>query len=441
MAIVEVVKYNGPPNVFVWKYPSEELGTWTQLIVNESQEAILFKGGKALDVFPSGRHTLETANIPILNKIVNLPFGGRSPFTAEVWYVNRLSKLDVKWGTASPIQIQDPKYGVFVPIRANGMFGIQIEDSKKFLVKLVGTAPGFDEQSIIKYFRGLYITKVKDAIASYVVKKAISILEINAYIDELSAHMKSRIEPEMADYGVKLASFYVNEISTPEDDPAIQKLKAALAKKAEMNIIGYSYQQERSFNTMDSAVQNDSLGAAPFMGAGMGIGMGVGVGGAMAGSMSGLAQQISISNTPAQVECPQCHASVPQEQRFCGFCGYDMQKSPTRASELKEEKIIAKCSNCGAVINNAKFCPECGKKINPCPECGSDLPDGATFCSVCNYELPKKCPKCGVILPKGTNFCPECGEAIAKRCPECGELIDGTPKFCPNCGKNLRLFQ
>lgn len=241
MAIVEVIKYNGPPDLLAWKYPSEELGTWTQLIVNESQEAVLYKGGKALDVFQSGRHTLDTANIPILNKLINLPFGGRSPFTAEVWYINRVFSLDVKWGTATPIQIQDPKYQIFCPIRANGMFGLQIEDSKKFLVKLVGTMPSFDRQTMIKYFRGLYITKVKDSISSYVVKKHISILEINAYIDELSLHMKQRIEPEMAEYGIKLANFYVNDISIPEEDPAVKKLKAALAKKAEMNIIGYSY--------------------------------------------------------------------------------------------------------------------------------------------------------------------------------------------------------
>lgn len=118
MAIVEVIKYNGGPNVFAWKYPSEELGTWTQLIVSEAQEAILFKSGKALDVFGSGRHTLDTANIPILNKIINLPFGGRSPFTAEVWYVNKIHSLDIKWGTSSPIQIQDPKYSVFIPVRS-----------------------------------------------------------------------------------------------------------------------------------------------------------------------------------------------------------------------------------------------------------------------------------------------------------------------------------
>lgn len=438
MAIVEVIKYNGPPNVFAWKYPSEELGTWTQLIVNESQEAILFKGGKALDVFPSGRHTLDTNNIPILNKIVNLPFGGRSPFTAEVWYVNKRFKLDIKWGTASPIQIQDPKYGVFVPIRSNGMFGIQIEDAKQFLIKLVGTATGFDEQSIIRYFRGLYITKVKDAIAAYVVKKSISVLEINAYIDELSEHMKSRIEPEMAGYGIKLASFYVNEISTPEDDPAVKKLKDALAKKAEMNIIGYSYQQERSFDTMDTAVKNDSLGAAPFMGAGMGIGMGVGVGGGMVGSMSNLAKQTAIPDTNSHAECPQCHAQVPQGQRFCGSCGFDMQKPLDDASRKNGEKKAAKCSNCGTVINGSKFCPECGRKLNPCPECGSDIPEGAASCPECGYELPKICPKCGAAVSKGTKFCPECGEALAKRCPKCGQSIDGDPKFCPDCGEKLR---
>ena len=209
MAIVEVVKYNGSPDVFAWKYPSEELGTWTQLIVNESQEAILFKGGKALDVFQSGRHTLETANIPILNKIINLPFGGRSPFTAEVWYINKVNSLDIKWGTASPIQLQDPKYSVFIPVRAFGQFGIRIENSKQFLVKLVGTLSVFDKTNILKYFRGLYLTKVKDAISSYLVHKQISIMEINAYIEELSTYLQEKMQPVLEEYGIKTEYFKV----------------------------------------------------------------------------------------------------------------------------------------------------------------------------------------------------------------------------------------
>ena len=176
MAIVDVVQYHGTPDIFAWRYPSNELGTWTQLIVNESQEAILVKGGQICDVFTAGRHTLSTGNIPILNKIINLPFGGRSPFTAEVWFINRVFSLDIKWGTASPIQLQDPKYKIFAPVRAFGQFGIQIEDSKKFLVKLVGTMPFFNTKTLTDYFKGLYVTRVKDRLSSCLVESKISIL-------------------------------------------------------------------------------------------------------------------------------------------------------------------------------------------------------------------------------------------------------------------------
>lgn len=437
MAIVEVIKYNGGPDVFAWKYPSEELGTWTQLIVNESQEAILFKGGKALDIFESGRHTLETANIPILNKIVNLPFGGRSPFTAEVWYINKVFSLDIKWGTATPIQIQDPKYGVFVPIRSNGMFGIQIQDSKKFLVKLVGTMPYFDKQSLIKYFRGLYITKVKDSISSYVVHKQISILELNAYIDELSTYMKERIEPAMAEYGIKLANFYVNDISIPEDDPAVAKLKDALAKKAEMNIIGYSYQQERSFDTLEGAATNPGSNSASLMGAGMGLGMGVGLGGAVGNAFGSVAQEITPGNSDFK-QCPKCHAKMLKEQRFCGSCGFDIIQEDEKPSKDNSKPAKIVCIACGAELNGkSKFCPECGKKYNPCPECGADMEENAETCPVCGYDLPKVCPKCGAEIPKNVKFCPECGESLVEHCPKCNAIIEGTPKFCPECGEKL----
>lgn len=171
MALIDVVKYDGTPNVFAWKYPNCELGTWTQLIVNETQEAVLYKGGQSLDLFGPGRHTLSTANIPLLSKLIHLPFGGKSPFTAEVWYVNKVNVLDIKWGTPTPIQLQDPKYNVFIPIRAFGQFGIRIKDTKMFLNRLVGTLPTFQTEEILKYFRGVYLTKVKDDISGYLIKK------------------------------------------------------------------------------------------------------------------------------------------------------------------------------------------------------------------------------------------------------------------------------
>lgn len=434
MAIVEVIKYSGGPDTFAWKYPSEELGTWTQLIVNESQEAVLYKGGKALDVFQSGRHTLDTANIPFLNKIINLPFGGRSPFTAEVWFVNKAYNLDIKWGTPSPIQIQDPKYGVFIPVRSNGAFGIQIDDSKKFLVKLVGTVPNFDKNGIIKYFRSLYITKVKDTISAYLIHKQISVLEINAYIDELSSYMKERIEPVMQDYGIALATFYVNDISVPEEDPAVQKLKDALSKRAEMNIIGYSYQQERSFDTLEGAAKNTGSTASPLMGAGIGLGVGLGMGKSVGHGFGGIAQEMTLSSDSGTKECPGCHSVIPAAQRFCGTCGFDT----TSTAGKKQEKVKTVCSSCGAPIaKKQKFCPECGKKLNPCPKCGNDLPDGSKSCPACGYELPVVCPQCGASVSPGAKFCPECGAMLAKHCPDCNAVIEGSPKFCPECGRKL----
>ncbi len=432
MAIVEVVKYNGNPDVFAWKYPSEELGTWTQLIVNESQEALLYKGGQALDLFTAGRHTLETANIPILNKIVNLPFGGRSPFTAEVWYINKAYSLDIKWGTPTPIQLQDPKYKVFIPLRSFGQFGIQIEDARKFLVKLVGTLPVFDKESILKYFRGLYLTKVKDSISSYLIKKQISVLEINAYLDELSEHLKERMMPTLEEYGIKLVNFYVNDINVPEDDTAVKKLKDALAKRAEMDIVGYSYVQERSFDTLEGAATNPGSGQAGLMGAGIGLGMGVGIGGSFGQQMGGIAQGV---NTKEMKKCPKCNLDMDVDKRFCSSCGFDTHVKAD--AKKNSDKVV--CSNCGyEYFRNVKFCPECGDSYNPCSFCGADLKEGATTCNVCGKELPSPCPKCGFLLSnKNVKFCPECGESLVKKCSDCGTKIDGSPKFCPECGNKL----
>lgn len=434
MTIVEVVKYNGGPDVFAWKYPSEELGTWTQLIVNESQEAILVKGGKVFDIFCSGRYTLETANIPILNNIINLPFGGKSPFTAEVWYINKGYSLDIKWGTPTPVQIQDPKYGIFAPVRSNGAFGIHISDSKKFLIKLVATLPTFDAKAVTKYFRSLYVTKVKDAISTYLVHKQISILEINAYLDELSLHMKSRIQPIMDEYGIELVSFYVNEISVPEEDTAVKKLKDALAKRAEMNIIGYSYQQERSFDTLEGAAKNAGSAAAPFTGAGMGLGMGFGMGQGIGTGFGSMAQEIQV-NIPKEATkaCPKCHARIPQTQRFCGNCGFDTEKKP---ESPKEASIV--CSACGGTITkNTKFCSECGRKIHHCPNCGNDMADSSTKCDSCGYVKPQQCPNCGFEISSKSKFCPECGHVLIKVCPKCNSPIEEDEKFCPECGERL----
>lgn len=377
MAIVEVVKYNGKPNVMAWKYPSEELGTWTQVVVNETQEVVFVKEGKVLDILGPGRHTLSTENIPLLSKIINLPFGGKSPFTAEIWYINKIFALDVKWGTAPAIQLQDPKYKVFVPVTAFGQFGIKVDDSKKFLTKLVGTLPSFDHDVMVKYFRGLLVSNAKNVISGYLVNKNISILEINAYISEISEELEKKLKPELEKYGIELVNFYVTSIEAPEDDSAVIKLKEALSKRAEMDIVGYDYNTARSFDTLESAAKNEGSGAN-LMGAGIGLGMGLGVGGQFGSQMSSVSSKID-----------------------------------TTGGKKTTEKI--KCNKCGSEVDeNQKFCPECGEKIgNFCKECGAKL------------------------ARKGQKFCPECGASQVFICPKCKKKIDEKSKFCPECGEKL----
>ncbi|QWD80518.1 SPFH domain-containing protein [Polynucleobacter sp. MWH-Spelu-300-X4] len=309
MAIIDVVKWDeethrnqainkaqGKPilpmdQVYAWKFDSTELSTWTQLIVHESQEAVVFRGGAMDGPFGPGRHVLKTENLPVIGKLLNLPFG-RSPFTAEVWYTNRAIPLDVQWGTREPIRIQDSKYGIVIPVSAHGQYAVQIENSRKFLVKLVGTMSEFNKEKLKDYFRGLILTIAKTTIAKKMGgNTGLSVLEIATQLTDISDAIKAELNDQLEDFGLKLVNFFVSHIDVNEDDPSIKKLREALAKKAEMDIVGFNYQQERSFNAMEGAAgytgaqgntmnqfQNrpadGNIGASMI---GLGVGMGVGV--------------------------------------------------------------------------------------------------------------------------------------------------------------------
>lgn len=436
MAIIDVVKYDGNPDVFAWRFPNQELATWTQLVVNQSQEAVLYKNGAALDLFGPGRHTLSTANIPFLNNIINLPFGGKSPFAAEVWFVNRVNALDVKWGTSTPIQLQDPKYNIIVPVRAFGQMGIKISDSRKFLVKLVGTLPFFDVSALVRYFRSLLMMNFNTILASYLVKQKISILEINAYIGEMAKHVETSIAEVMSDYGITVLNFYVNAVNVPEDDQSVQRLRTALARKAEMDIIGYTYQQERTFDTLEGAATNEGSASAGVMGAGLGLGMGVGVGGAFGDKMSILTRSMSASFTSPSSEdqtCPACRKVNAPGAGFCSGCGGRLGGA---APERQASAIP--CSSCGKPLDpKHKFCAHCGDRYNACPKCGADNPEHVAVCVGCNAALPRPCPTCGEQVAGGAKFCPGCGGNVSQQCSSCGHEATPGQKFCLNCGHAL----
>lgn len=305
MALIDVVKWDDHGDLIVWKYPESELSTATQLIVNESQQAFLFKGGACFDVFGAGRHTLGTANIPLLNHVVNLPFGGTSPFAAEVWFVNQTTALDIKWGTRSPIPLEDPKYEIVVPVRAFGQFGLEIVDGAKVIKKLVGTTPDFSRETLAQHFQGLLISHLKTAVAKAMVQEGIGILELSTQLLVLAEKVQLALEPEFAEYGVKFKSFTIMSLNVPDNDESYVMLKRAKANAARRRVEGISYEQERSFGVMESAARNEGGGVmGGMLGAGMGAGLGVGLGAQAAQTMNHL-------NTGAAPQDGQPSAATP----------------------------------------------------------------------------------------------------------------------------------
>lgn len=355
MAIIDRVKYDGPPYVLVWRAPGDNLSWGTQVIVNQSQEAIFYKGGQALDVLPPGTHTLKTANIPLLRGLIAAPFGGETPFAAEIYYINKAVNLDVKWGTTNPIPVQDPKFNVFLPVRAFGQFGVQVADSRAFVTQIVGTLGEFSTDNLNNYFRGVLLTRAKDYIASAIVKQKINVLEISAHLQEMSEAIGKSLEADFARFGVRLVNFFLNSVDVPADDDTVIRLKKALADRAEMDILGTGYNTKRTFDTLEKAAGNEGGNAGAGIGLGLGLGAGVGAGNLLGGMMSQVNPASAAAAPPAMVArpagqtCPACKAEVAAGARFCAQCGQQMG--------------AAKCAKCQAELApGARFCSSCGEK-------------------------------------------------------------------------------
>lgn len=317
MATIDVLSWNPAPRVFAYRYPDCELSYKSQLIVSESQEAILVKEGIFYGPIEPGRHTLETKNFPFLTKLSSaLVSNSKSPYTAEVWFIQKSVPLDIKWGTPDPILIEDPKYHIALPVRAFGQYGMRVVDSCRFLAMLSGRLPAFTEKTISGYFKGIVVTRVKNAIATIMGDGHCSLLNIGTKLDEISASLEKKISEDLAGYGLELKLFTVNSISTDEADPSVAQLKKALAKKAEMDIIGYSYTQERSFDTLQAAAGNEGT-AGTVIGAGVGMGMGVGIGTPIGNAMATLSKNISTEGK----FCSKCGSQIQPGAVFCSACG------------------------------------------------------------------------------------------------------------------------
>ena len=305
MALIDVIKCPMEDDDLCLKFPSEDLRMGSQLIVYPSQVALFVKGGQIFDEFLPGTYTLQTSNIPLLNKIINLPFGGETPFKAEVWFINLTSKLDMKWGTPTPIQLEDPKYNIIIPVRAFGQYGLKVNDPQLFLKTLIGNMPSFSAEKVDTYFKGKLLSQLSVAIANKMTCDDISILEINSHLMDLSEYCNESINQYFKKYGLELQDFSIISINVPQDDPSIIKLKEAKDLAARLKITGRDiYQMERSFDVLEGAANNQAIGGQM-----VGVGMGVGVGASIGAQVGAVAGNVMNTN-------PMAPPSIPQQMYY-----------------------------------------------------------------------------------------------------------------------------
>lgn len=297
MALIDVVRCETLEGELCYKFPSEDLKLGTQLVVYPTQTALFVKGGVVCDVFTNGTYTIKTENIPLLNKIINLPFGGDTPFTAEVWFINGVSKLDIPWGTPQPIQIEDPKYKIIVPVRAYGQYGLKVKDPRKFLETLIGNMQSISTEKIDQYYKGRIVTSLNSIIAQRIIENQISILDINTQLLTLSEECNTLLNNQFDKYGVEIVEFSVMSITVPQDDVSVIKLKEAKDIAARLSITGRDvYQMQRSFDILEKAASNEGIGGQMMaMGAGLGAGLGVG------SSMGDIVSNSINTNTPPPI--------------------------------------------------------------------------------------------------------------------------------------------
>ena len=273
MAIIDVLKYEGPNDVLVWKWHSDsndsrenELRLGTQVIVNESQEACFYKGGELLDILGPGTHKLTTKNIPILASIVGLLYGGDSPFSAEVFYVNKAVSLNTKFGL-SPFNVMEQTFKVPLPVTCRGSYAVQVKDARLFLTKMIGTTKEFGTNELTEFFRGVISEKVKTAILQISREQKISPLELEGILIEVGDAVKHILQRHLEDFGLDLVLFNVEAIPVISDNTAVQSIiekyqelmaddleeRLRLARRAENLEV---YKVERSFDTTEKAAEN-----------------------------------------------------------------------------------------------------------------------------------------------------------------------------------------
>ena len=487
--LASIIKYEGDNETLVWKHPIEDFNFGSQLIVHESQEAIFFRDGQALDLFGAGRYTLQTQQLPLLEKIYKLPTDTEGAFHSEVYFVNLATQMGVKWCTDSKVRLFYHASGLHIELGASGEFNIRVTNSRKLLLKVVGTTGGLGQEQLLGigngkgFFRSMVMTQVKSYLAQTIKENAINILEIDEHLMALSTALRERINAALDEYGLTMPEFYVSRIVTPDDDPNFRRMKEQYAEQ-------YLLVRQEGIRKAEAEAAADRKAVEAQTSARMKI---IGA--------QGEAEALKIQK---QAEAEAYRMQAEAEAAEMRMKGYTYQQETSRQVGMEAMKnglgggtnaagalgdlaglgvslgamgsvigmtkdalnpMTQDAAQMGAAVGAAVAvgwdCPVCGHKnitTNFCPDCGGKKPEAKTgwdcaqcgtkniqskFCPNCGAKKPEEpsgwaCPDCGTkdILSK---FCPNCGARKPEEkhgwiCPDCGTK-DIMTNFCPNCGR------
>jgi len=306
MALFHVLSWDeADSSLFAWRHPVDSITMGSQLIVAEGQEAWLLREGRFMGPFAPGRHTLDVRNLPVLQHLVNLAFTG-SPFPAAVWFVRKLTAIELQWGTPSPVNVQDPRFGIAAPIRARGTATFRIKDPPRFLVGLVGTTTQFSRDDMAATMRPALLQSVQTAIAR-TIQAGSSILDLPTKLDAVAATTLQTTNANVAGYGIEVSQVWIESINFPEEDEGIKALRKALADKMQLGMFGANYGTVRGLDVLQTAAGNPGGGA---INAGIGLGAGIAAGQALGGVLGASSKA-----------CAGCSKPIPQTARFCQHCG------------------------------------------------------------------------------------------------------------------------
>lgn len=413
--ILDVIKFEGGNHQMVWKHPAEDFSTLSTLIVNPSQVAIFYKNGTIADIYKEGRYVLSTENIPILRKIIEIPTGGVSSFSCQIYYVNLVEAMDVKWGLPSRSSWIDPVYGIPVTVGARGNMSLLVDDPASVVISLVGADAGLTAEDLARYFRDLITMRVKTYLAQICQAERIDIFSMTSRQELIAEALKKKLAADFKEYGFRLRMFTVSDFILPEDDPAYMRLKRAISERttgitemqtdrmkaniaaqasaesevirsqghaASLHNLGTNHVLERQLDIAETMAGNESMNQFSGMAGSMVM---------MGGAMNMGAQAANVMGNAMNSTGNPNLAGNPY-----------MSQNPYMPQQAQQQTAPQQTAPAQNTQGEMKACVQCGKP----------LPKYAKFCMDCGSAQPKLCPNCGKVIPDGAKFCMECGTKI-----------------------------